>query len=221
MEKTPASEPEVPQYAACPYCTMRIKVGDAACPHCRKPLPPPGAEAGTPPIRRPQHAVGRPRNAGFRDRYGKWIMAAVPVVLALVVLLLFYQRWVGVRITVSPNPSLPVKASLEKKGGLVLVLGSVTNEGEDVPDLSLKSIGVMVEFVYRDGHRQKKRVFPKTAFRGEGALLRGETGAFEIAASKEGLEEVVLRSEVVNLNVSPGRELIPPGGGWRVVPDGK
>jgi len=220
--KDPPPEPDnIPRYASCPYCTLQIKVGDAACPHCRKPLPPPGGEAGKAPAPSPRRAVGRPPDDGFWDRYGKWIKAAVPVALALVVLALIYQRWVGVRITVSSNPSLPVKASLEKKGDLVLVRGTVTNEGEDIPDLSLKSIGVMVDFVYRDGRRQKKRIFPKAEFRGEGALLRGETGAFDIEAPKEGLEEVVLRSEVVNLSLSPGRELIPPGGGWRVVPNGK
>ena len=221
MEKTPASEPEVPQYTSCPYCTMQVTVGDAACPHCRKPLTPPGAEAGKAPAvaRRPARAVGRPRGSDFRDRYGKWIKAAVPIALALVVLAIIYQRWVGVRITVSPNPSLPVKASLEKKGNVVVVRGTVTNEGDDIPDLSMKSIGLMVEFAYRDGRRHRKRVFPKAEFRGEGALLRGETGSFEIEAPKDGLEEVLFRSEVVDL--ATGRDLVPPGGKWQVVPGGR
>lgn len=220
MDKKPPPEPEIiPQYSSCPYCTLRIKVGDAECPHCRKPLPPPGEKAGKAPARRNPRAVGRPRDDGVWNRYGKWIKAAVPIALALVVLAVIYQRWVGVRITVSPNPSLPVKATLEKKGTLVIVRGTVTNEGDDVPDLSMKSIGVMVEFAYRDGRRSRKRIFPKAQFRGEGALLRGETGVFEIEAPKEGLEEVVFRSEVVDL--ATGRDLVPPGGKWRVVPDGK
>lgn len=222
MENKPASEPEIPQYTSCPYCTLQVKVGDAACPHCRKPLtPPPGGEAGKAPSpsRRPARAVGRPRDDGFWDRYGKWIKAAVPIALALVVLALIYQRWVGVRIAVSPNPSLPVKATLERKGDIVIVRGTVTNEGDDVPDLSMKSIGVMVEFAYRDGRRHRKRIFPKAEFRGEGSLLRGETGAFEIEAPKAGLEEVVFRPEVVDL--AGGRDLVPPGGRWRVVPDGR
>lgn len=164
-------------------------------------------------------AVGRIPEDGFWDRYGKWIKAAAPIVLALVILVVIYQRWVGVRMTVSPNPALPVKATLAKEGSVVLVRGTVTNEGDDVPDLSMKSIGVMVEFAYRNGRRQRKRIFPKAEFRGEGALLRGETGSFEIDAPKEGLEEVVLRSEVVDLGV--GRDLTPPGGKWRVVPDGR
>ncbi len=223
MEKKTDSEIKIPQYASCPYCTLQVEAGAAACPHCRKPLPQPGAQAGKAPApapaRRPSRAAGRPRERDIWDRYGKWIKAGVPIALALVVLALIYQRWVGVRITVSPNPSLPVKASLEKKGDVVLVRGAVTNEGDDVPDLSMKSIGVMVEFAYRNGRRHKKRVFPKAEFRGEGALLRGETGTFEIEAPKDGLEEVVFKSEVVDL--ATGRDIVPPGGKWRVVPDGR
>ena len=218
MEKKPDSEPESPQYASCPYCTLRVQVGDAACPHCRKALDPPAVDDAAAPARRPMRAVGRIPEDGFWDRYGKWIKAAAPIVLALVILVIIYQRWVGVRMTVSPNPALPVKATLAKEGSVVLVRGTVTNEGDDVPDLSMKSIGVMVEFAYRDGRRYRKRIFPKTEFRGEGALLRGETGVFEIEAPKAGLDEVVLKTEVVDL--AGGRELTPPGGKWRVVPEG-
>ncbi len=234
MDKKPPSKPEsLPEYTACPYCTLQVQVGDPVCLHCKKPLPQPGGEAGkagkparaAKPARAGEAAAEPERAGGYRtsgggvwDRYGKWILAAVPVALALVVVAVVYQRWVGVRITVVPNEFLPVKAAVEKKGALVLVRGTVVNDGEDVPDLSLKSIGVMVEFAYRDGRRQRKRIFPKAEFRGEGALLRGETGAFEIEAPKEGLEEVVLRSEVVDLGTK--RDLVPPGGRWRVVPDG-
>ncbi len=221
MNKKPPSEPEaLPRYASCPYCTLQVTVGEATCPHCRKPLPAaPGGPEKKAAARRPEHAGYRTSGGGIWERYGKWIKAAVPIALALVVLAVVHQRWVGVRVTVTPNPSLPVKADVEKKGSLVLVRGTVLNDGEDVPDLSLKSIGVMVEFAYRDGRRQRKRIFPKAQFRGEGALLRGETGTFEIEAPREGLEEVVLKSEVVDLGT--GRDLIPPGGKWRVVPGGR
>lgn len=227
MDKKPPSEPEaLPQFASCPFCTLQVRVGDPTCPHCRKPLPAAqqGADRGKGkaepgPAARPPQGGYRTSGGGAWERYGKWIKAAVPIAVALVVLAVVYQRWVGVRVTVTPNPSLPVKATVEKQGNRVLVRGTVLNEGNDVPDLSLKSIGVMVEFAYRNGRRQRKRIFPKAEFRGEGALLRGETGSFEIDAPKEGLEEVVLRSEVVDLGV--GRDLTPPGGKWRVVPDGR
>ena len=228
-KKTPSPPESLPEYTACPYCTLQVKVRDPVCLHCKAPLPQAGAEAGRSGKgkgARPGKAAAPPAPGGYRrsgggvwERYGKWILAAVPVALALVVAAIVYQRWVGVRVTVVPNASLPLKATVEKKGALVLVRGTVVNEGDDVPDLSLQSIGVMVEFAYRDGRRQRKRIFPKAEFRGEGALLRGETGSFEIEAPKAGLEEVVLRSEVVDLGTK--RELVPPGGKWRVVPDGK
>ncbi len=220
-KKTPPAPDTLPRYTSCPYCTLQVAVGDPVCLHCKKPLPAAGGEpekAGKE-AAQPARAAYRTSGGGVWERYGKWILAAVPIALALVVVAIIYQRWVGVRITVVPNASLPVKATGEKKGGLVLVRGTVVNEGEDVPDLSLQSIGVMVEFAYRDGRRQRKRIFPKAEFRGEGALLRGETGSFEIQAPKEGLEEVVLRSEVVDLGTK--RDLVPPGGKWRVIPGGK
>ncbi len=230
MDKKPPPAPEsLPQYTACPYCTLQVQVGDPECLHCKKPLPQAGGEAGKGKARdagKAGKAAAEPARAGYRTsgggvwgRYGKWIMAAVPIVLALAVVAVMYQRWVGVRVTVVQNASLPVTAELERKGALVVVRGTVLNEGEDVPDLSLKSIGVMVEFAYRDGRRNKKRIFPKAEFRGEGALLRGETGSFEIGAPKEGLAEIILRSEVVDLGAK--RDLEPPGGKWYVVPGGK
>lgn len=92
----------------------------------------------------------------------------------------------------------------------MVLRGTVTNQGDDIPDLSLRSIAVVVEFVYRNGRREKKTVFPKAEFRGEGALLRGETGKFEVAGSAKELNEIVLRSHVVDLGVGP--KLIRPRG---------
>ena len=67
-----------------------------------------------------------------------------------------------------------------------------------------------MELVNRDGRRNRRTVFPKMEHRGEGALLGGETGRFEIETLSEGLEQVVLRSEVVDLGM--GQHLIPPRG---------
>jgi hypothetical protein len=139
------------------------------------------------------------------------------VLAAVLLLFIVYGVWVGYKVRVVPNPALTMKVKHEKKGQTVLLQVFVTNEGEDVPDLSLKSIGVVTEFVYRDGRREKKTVFPKADFHGEGSLLHGETGSFEIEASARGLKEVVLRSEIVDLGA--GRRLVPPGGTWRYVPE--
>ncbi len=111
---------------------------------------------------------------------------------------------------VMPNPSLPIRVEKEREGDAMVLRGTVTNQGDDIPDLSLRSVAVVVEFVYRNGRREKKTVFPKTEFRGEGALLRGETGKFEVAGSAKELSEIVLRSEVVDLGM--GRKLIRPRG---------
>src|SRR3990170_2912803 len=47
----------------------------------------------------------------------------------------------------------------------------------------------------------------KAEGRGEGALLRGETGMFEVEGVAKSLVKVVLRSEIVDLGM--GRDLIP------------
>jgi hypothetical protein len=135
---------------------------------------------------------------------------AGPILLAVIVLILVYQRGVVHRVKVMPNPSLPIRVEKEREGDAMVLRGTVTNQGDDIPDLSLRSVAVVVEFVYRNGRREKKTVFPKTEFRGEGALLRGETGKFEVAGSAKELSEIVLRSEVVDLGM--GRKLIRPRG---------
>jgi hypothetical protein len=97
---------------------------------------------------------------------------AGPILLAVIVLILVYQRGVVHRVKVMPNPSLPIRVEKEREGDAMVLRGTVTNQGDDIPDLSLRSVAVVVEFVYRNGRREKKTVFPKTEFRGEGALLR-------------------------------------------------
>ncbi|HWS16317.1 MAG TPA: hypothetical protein VN450_09035, partial [Candidatus Methylomirabilis sp.] len=92
-----------------------------------------------------------------------------------------------------------IEAEPERRDGrIVLLKGGLTNRGEDIPDLSLRSIGVIAEFLYRDGKTENRRVFPKSPYRGEGSLLRGESGTFEIEVPK-GVKSVTLRGEIVNL----------------------
>lgn len=200
MPKSPPTPPqgEEVQYTPCPYCTIAIPSKVSECPHCRQKLSSRREGAPAPPPPRPGKT--RPGQApGLWEKHGRWIRIAGPAVLVLAAALFLYSRWVGTRLTIESAPSLPVKASLEKEGEAIALRGSVTNEGEDIPDFSLKSVGVVVEFVYRNGRRQKKTIFPKAEYRGEGALLRGETGSFEIFIPKAGLVEVTLRSEVVDL----------------------
>jgi hypothetical protein len=194
-------------HAGCPFCTIQIPAEATVCPHCQMVLPPRGGGG-----RRAKEfglTAGGPASARL-ERYGIWIRAGGGVLLALVALLLLYQRWFALTVTIVPNPSLPVRAEKERRGKAVVIRGAVTNEGDDVPDLSLRSIRVVAEIVYRNGRRDRRSAFPKSEHRGEGALLRGETGRFEFETSAHGLEQVVLRSEVVDLGL--GRRLIPPRG---------
>jgi len=212
------------QFTGCPYCTIQIPAEAKVCPHCRqdlnlpkKPVRPPGLQKGSGFLLRLLAEKRHPLLSDLWTRHGKWIKVAGPVLAAILLLFIVYGVWVGYKVNVVPNPALTMRVKHEKKGQTVLLKVFVTNDGEDVPDLSLKSIGVVTEFLYRDGRREKKTAFPKAEFRGEGALLHGETGSFEIEALATGLKEVVLRSEVVDLGT--GRRLVPPGGIWRSVPE--
>jgi len=202
MPEGPPLLPEDKEHIACPHCTIQIPAGASVCPHCRQPVLP---EEG--PQRPRLFPAELPAPAVLWERYGKWIKAAGPILLALVVLFLVYQRWISYRVTVVENPLLPVQVEEEGRGDVVILRGTVTNRGDDIPDLSLRSVGIIAEFAYRDGRMEQKTVFPKAEFRGEGALLRGETGTFEVEGTAKNLGEVVLRSEIVDLGM--GRKLIP------------
>lgn len=223
MADPPPLFPNEQEFIGCPYCTIQIPAGTAVCPHCRQVLGPPGKR---PPV------SWRGEGSDFRRilreqvkftsfeklwfRYGKWIKVAGPILAALLLLLLVNRIWVGYKVRVAPNPELPIAVKQERRDKAVLFKVTVTNKGEDIPDLSLKSVGVVMEFVYRDGRREKKTAFPKAEYHGEGALLHGESGSFEIEAPAAGLSEVVLRSQVFDLGM--GQILIRPGGGRTVAP---
>ena len=120
------------------------------------------------------------------------------------------------KIVVPSDNAFLIEAERERKdGGTVLLRGKLVNRGEDIPDLSLRSIGVIAEFLYGDGRTERKRVFPKSPFRGEGALFRGESGAFEIEVPK-GVKSVTLRGEIVNLGED--RVFVPSTRGIRRLP---
>ncbi len=139
-----------------------------------------------------------------------------PILLAVLVLWLAIGFLTRLRIVVPSDNAFLIEAERERKdGGRVLLAGKLVNRGEDIPDLSLRSIGVIAEFLYRDGRTERKRVFPKSPFRGEGALLRGESGAFEIEVPK-GVKSVTLRGEVVNLGED--RVFVPATRGIRRLP---
>jgi hypothetical protein len=144
----------------------------------------------------------------FWEQYGKWAKVAAPVLLAALVLWAAWGLWSGLRVTVAADNAFLIETERVKSGPNVLLSGKLTNRGEDIPDLSLRSIGVIVELRYRDGRIERRRVFPKSPYRGEGALMNGETGTFEVEVPK-GVSAATLRGEIVDLGED--RQFIPAG----------
>jgi hypothetical protein len=217
MTEMPALGPEGRIYISCPNCAIRIPDDVPDCPYCRQPMT--GRTSGKPKdIRELLVPPARfPRLRKFYRDHGKWVKVVVPALLTLLVLWLALGSLTRLRIVVPSDNNFLIEVERERKdGGRVLLKGELANRGEDVPDLSLRSIGVIAEFLYSDGRTERKRVFPKSPFRGEGALFRGESGAFEIEVPK-GVRSVTLRGEIVNLGED--RVFAPASRGIRRLPD--
>jgi len=216
MTESPVPGPENRNYIDCPHCTIQIPADVSNCPYCLQPVRTgiPGKPKDfrallVPPERFPQ------LRKFYRD-HGKWVKVVGPALLAILALWLAIGLLTRVKIVVPADNAFLIEAERERKdGGNVLLRGNLVNRGEDIPDLSLRSIGVIAEFLYGDGRTERKRVFPKSPFRGEGALLRGESGAFEIEVPK-GVKSVTLRGEIVNLGED--RVFVPANGGIRRLP---
>lgn len=199
MTEMPAPDPENRNTISCPRCMFQIPDDVPDCPYCRQPVP-----GGTPGKRKDIRGLlvppGRfPRLGKYYREHGKWVKIVAPALLAVLVLWLALWSLTRVRIVVPSDNAFLIEAERERKDdGRVLLTGKLVNRGEDIPDLSLRSIGVIAEFQYGGGRTERKRVFPKSPFRGEGALFRGESGAFEIEVPK-GVKSVTLRGEIVNL----------------------
>jgi hypothetical protein len=216
MTEMPALDPENRNYISCPHCTIQIPGDVSNCPYCFQPV------AGGTPVKPkdirellvpPERFL--PLRKFFRG-HGKWLKVVVPALLAALVLWLAIGFMTRVKIIVPSDNTFLIEAERERKdGGKVLLRGKLVNRGEDIPDLSLRSIGVIADFLYGDGRTERKRVFPKNRFRGEGALFRGESGTFEIEVPKE-VKTVTLRGEIVNLGED--RVFVPADRGIRRLP---
>src|SRR5512143_236557 len=199
MTENPALDPGGRNDINCPHCTTRIPEDVSECPYCRQPIL--GRTHGKrQDIRRLLVPPERfPRLGKYYRDHGKWVKVVGPALLAVLLLWLALGFLTRVKIVVPSDNAFLIDAERDRKdGGRLFLTGKIINRGEDIPDLSLRSIGVIAEFLYADGRTERKRVFPKSPFRGEGALLRGETGTFEIEVPKE-VRSVTLRGEIVNL----------------------
>jgi hypothetical protein len=216
MMELPAPDPEGRDYINCPHCTIQIPGDVPECPFCRQPIP--ARTSGKPKdIRELLVPPERfPRLRKFHRDHGKWVKVVAPSLLGVLVLWLALGYLTRVRIVIPSDNTFQIEAERERKdGGRVLLRGKLLNRGEDVPDLSLRSIGVIAEFLYGDGRTEQKRFFPKSPFRGEGALFQGESGAFEFEVPK-GVKSVTLRGEIVNLGED--RVFVPAARGIRRLP---
>jgi hypothetical protein len=191
----------------CPRCNVRIPGDHAICPFCKLPVgSAPGPEAGSGTTEEAKDireylvpSESFPALKRFYRKHGKWLAVAGPALVAIPVLWILFLLLTRLSVEIPADPVFPIQVEHEKEGGRTVRLkGTLTNLGEDIPDLSLRSVGVTAEFRWDDGRVERVRVFPKSTFHGEGALYKGESGSFGIEVP-EGADAVTLRAEIVNL----------------------
>lgn len=204
----PSLEPRrEPDYVTCPFCTMQMPASARVCPHClmQNPVARDFRELLTVPER-------FPRIKAVLRRYWRELALGAAIALAFLVTAVVYYGWVGHRITVVPNPAFKVTAKHHVENGKVVLEGTITNRGEDIPDLSLKSIRINATFGLKAGGKRIESMFPHSQHRGEGSLLNGETGVFRFEASEEQVEDATLETEVIDLTCGQPSEkcVVPP-----------
>lgn len=185
---------EEPEYATCPFCTMQMRPDERICPHCHSP---------NPAVREFRDLLVVPERypalRRFLRAHRQALLLGGAIALAFLVTAVVYYNRLGHRVEVRPDPSFAVKVRQHIEDGKVVLEGTVTNVGEDIPDLSLKSIRVTATFGLEGGGKRVESVFPRGPHRGEGALLNGETGSFRIEIPADRVEDASLRTEVVDL----------------------
>lgn len=185
---------EEPDFITCPFCTMQMPTEARNCPHCLS-LNPTFRD-----FREMLVVPERfPRIKAFLRGYWQPLALGSVIALAFLVTAVVYYGWLGHRVVVVPNPVFEVTASHFVENGKVVLEGSVTNKGEDIPDLSLKSIRMIATFGLKGGGTRVEYMFPRSQHRGEGALLNGETGIFRFEVAESQVEDATLAAEVIDL----------------------
>ena len=186
----------------CSRCDIRVSAENQICPFCKKPLFPsleeePHLDKEIRKILVPQKSFSSIKE--FYLLHGKWLIPALIALLAVFVLWMGFLLLMGLSIEIPNDPVFPIKVETVRDGGRVVLLkGTVTNHGEDIRGISLRSLGVTAEFRFSDGRVEKKRVYPTSISRGDGSLFHDESGVFEIEVPPKA-GAVTLHAEIINL----------------------
>ncbi len=185
---------------------MQMPTDARICPHCN---------SQNPTVRDFREMLAQPERYPklrlFIRVHWQYLALGGAIALAFLVTVVVYYGWVGHRVAVVPNPAFKVKVVQGVEKGFVVLKGEIRNLGEDVPDLSLKSIRVTATFSLSGGGTRIESVFPRSAHRGEGSLLRGETGYFRIEIPEDQVEDAALATEVIDLTCGqPSQNCVVP-----------
>jgi len=203
----------------CYQCNIKIPADkdNPICPFCKKPVGfSPEEVQQDDDIRKilvPQESFSSVKE--FYRQYGTWLKLGLLALFVVSAIWVGMLLMMGVSIEIPKDPVFPIKVEKVRDGlQIVLLKGTVTNLGEDIHGISLRSLGVTVEFRWSNGRVEKKRIYPKSAYRGDGSLFYGESGVFEIEVPPK-IESVTLWAEVVDLGEDrnfrlPGSKRNPP-----------
>jgi len=185
-------------YRACPHCTIQVPGDAKQCPHCERAI----AVGGGP----PERGFG-PFGKKRIDRTRILTLAAVnPImVLLLVVIVNLYRHTAGVRIEIDKGYGITIThvEIVHSRNGRI-IRGEVRNDLENVPSISLKSVGVRSEMVMENGNTYMKTLFPVGPLGEPGALLKGEGGIFELTLPQKGVRKVKLHPGIIDLRGGGG-----------------
>lgn len=161
-----------------------------------------------------------PRIKAFLRGYWQPLALGSVIAIAFLVTAVAYYGWLGHRVVIVPNPAFEVTAKHFVENGKVVLEGKITNQGEDIPDLSLKSIRMIATFGLKSGGTRVEYMFPRSQHRGEGALLNGESGVFRFEIAEDRVEDATLAAEVIDLTCGQPSEKcdIPPAEGEKRIP---